>query len=193
MSDRERWNGRYTAGEYPREPDEWLMQRTELLRPDHNGARALDLACGAGRHTLFLAGMGYEIDAWDISEVGLELLQHALLAEQPRDGRPLKVNPRQVDLETVDLPMHAYDLVLDLYFLDRRLLRQIPGALRPGGLVVVRTLMRRATGEDRNTFHLLGPGELRQRFSALEQLEYAEDPVAGWTAVAARQRTAPTS
>jgi SAM-dependent methyltransferase len=159
-ADRERWNQRYRTGEHHPEPDPWLVQHGELIRARQPGARALDLACGAGRHTLLLAELGYQVDAWDISEVGLELLRGEL-SRRVSAGQRLNVTAQQVDLETAQLPVAAYDLVLDMYFLERRLFPQMVRALRPGGLLVVRTLMRRSTAEDRNPAHLLRRGELR--------------------------------
>lgn len=32
------------------------------------GARVLDVGCGDGRHSLYLAGLGFQVDAFDISE-----------------------------------------------------------------------------------------------------------------------------
>lgn len=38
-------------------------------------SRVLDLGCGIGRHSLFLAGCGFSVDAFDLSESGLEQLK----------------------------------------------------------------------------------------------------------------------
>ena len=146
----------------------------------------MDLACGAGRHALLLAELGYQVDAWDISDAGLALLR-VELGRRLAAGQRLDVTPQQVDLETADLPVEAYDLVLDLYFLERRLFPQMVRALHPGGLLLVRTLMRRPTAEDRNPAHLLQPGELRATFTGLDVLEEQEDGDAGWAAIVARK------
>jgi SAM-dependent methyltransferase len=146
----------------------------------------LDLACGAGRRTLLLAELGYQVDAWDISDTGLELLR-AELGRRLAAGQHLDVTPQQVDLETADLPVAAYHLVLDMYFLERRLFQEMVRALRPGGLLLVCTLMRRPTAEDRNPAHLLRPGELRATFAGLDVLEEQEDGDAGWAAIVARK------
>src|SRR5438132_12551316 len=118
--DRERWNQRYRAGAYDFDPTAWLVARQALLRPRQAVARALDLACGAGRNTLYLAGLGYVVDAWDISDVALGLLRDEL-DRRLAGGSRLEVHPRQVDLDGVALPPEAYDLVLDAHLLDRPL------------------------------------------------------------------------
>ena len=32
------------------------------------GAKVLDVGCGDGRHSLYLAGLGFQVDAFDISK-----------------------------------------------------------------------------------------------------------------------------
>jgi tellurite methyltransferase len=185
-ADRERWNRRYRGSAHDYTPCAWLVERAALIRPRRPGGRALDLACGPGRNALYLARLGYQVDAWDISDVALDRLRGEL-ARLRRGGRPLDVSPRQVDLDEASLPATAYELVLDIDFLQRRLFPYMAAALEPGGLLVVRTLLRRRAGEERNPVYLLEPGELRGAFADLEQLEYAEDAAAGRAALVARR------
>ena len=44
------------------EPSAWIARWTRLVRP---GGMVLDLACGAGRHSRWLARMGFEVNAVD--------------------------------------------------------------------------------------------------------------------------------
>jgi tellurite methyltransferase len=39
------------------------------------GTKALDLGCGEGRNALYLAGLGFQVSAFDISESGIEKLK----------------------------------------------------------------------------------------------------------------------
>lgn len=185
--DRERWNERYREGAYDFDPSAWLVPREDLLRPRQPGAVALDLACGAGRNALYLARLGYSVDAWDISDVALDLLVREL-ERRRAGGQSLAIAPRRVDLETARLPASAYDLVLDMHFLERSLFRSMVAALRPEGLLVVQTLMRRADGDNRNPAYLLEPGELAAGFGELDRVEYEEDPAHGWAGLIARRR-----
>jgi SAM-dependent methyltransferase len=184
--DRERWNQRYRAGAYDFEPSAWLVAREALLRPRRQAARALDLACGAGRNALYLAGLGYEVEAWDISDVALELLR-AELERRRAAGQLLVVKPCQVDLETAVLPVSGFDLVLDIHFLERSLFPSMVAALRSEGVLVVQTLLRRGDTDDRNPAYLLKTGELRAAFGRLEILDYQEDPAGGWAGLVARR------
>lgn len=180
-TDRERWNARYIAGDHPALPDAWLLAYGRLLKPTHAAARALDLACGTGRHSVWLADLGYSVDAWDISDVALHLLEpHPAIA------------PRQVDLETAHLETNTYDLILDAFFLHRGLLPQMIGALRGGGLLVVRTLLRRAGPDDRNPAYLLERGELSAVCADLEILLVDENAEQGVASIIARKPRQPT-
>ncbi len=73
------WDGRYSTGANPAggEISAWTLAQQPYL----TGGRALDFACGIGRHTLWLAELGYQVDAVDISMAGL---QH--LAERAKEG-----------------------------------------------------------------------------------------------------------
>jgi len=185
-TDRERWNQRYRAGAYDFDPTAWLVERRSLVQPRRPAARALDLACGAGRNALYLAGLGYSVDAWDISDVALDLLR-AELERRRAAGQSLAITLLRVDLKTATLPGSAYDLVLTIHFLKRSLFASMGAALRSDGLLVVQTLMRRAAPDDRNPAYLLEPGELRAAFPRLELLEYQEDPIGGWAGLLARR------
>ena len=169
-ADRVRWNERYRVEPYDFTPLEWLVALGPKLRPARAGARALDLACGGGRNSLFLARLGYQVDAWDISEVALEIL-HTELA---RTNEALDVRPRRVDLEAVELPIGEYDLVLDAHYLDRGLLPALVSALRPGGLLLVHTFLQPRAGAY-DPAHALEPGELRRTLAELTELESGED------------------
>jgi len=173
-SDREHWNRRYSAGEGESRPSEWLVGHLALIQPRQPNPRALDLACGRGENSLYLAQFGFHVDGWDISDVALDLLR-SQLGEQ---GESLDVAVRQVDLVSSTLPAATYDVVLDINFLERQLFRGMAAALRQDGLLLMRALMQKADGEDRNPAYLLEPGELRRAFPELQTLEYAEDPVA---------------
>lgn len=182
-ADRLRWNERYAHGEIDLSPVPRLVQLEHFLHPAPGApARALDLACGAGRNALYLAGLGYTVDAWDVSEVGLA---HLRRAAQER-GLAARVRVRQVDLEGAPLPVARYDLVLDTYFLDRRLLPAMPAAVKPGGLMFMETLLSTPQKPGRPDYYLQ-PGELRAAFPGFAALYYEENAAEGWAALLARR------
>ena len=74
MNDRERWDAKYAGafGDKRTEPNEYVVEWAASLG---ERGRALDLAAGTGRHALHLAQTGWETSAWDVSPVGLEILE----------------------------------------------------------------------------------------------------------------------
>jgi CobQ/CobB/MinD/ParA family nucleotide binding protein len=162
---------------------------------------------GAGKSTLAgtlcraLARQGVPVLALDVDTMpGLAFalggpahearLPAGLASRQDGQGWQVKrgLRPsRLVDRFAAELPEQQYDLLLDAFFLDRALFRRMQPALRPEGLVVVHTLMRRRQHEDRNPAHLLEPGELATSFPGLRILHQAEDDVAGWAELVARR------
>ena len=187
-ADRRRWDERYRAGDYDFTPNGWLVSLAERLRPARRGARALDVACGGGRNAIFLGELGYRVDAWDISDVGLAILRTALDRRAAAGGR-LEVLPRRVDLDDTTLPTDAYELVVVLFFLDRALFPRLVGSLTPGGLLLVETFvdLGHETHPGVRPEYKLRARELPAAFTALEILEDAEDPASGTARLLARR------
>ena len=155
LSDQERWNRKYTAGEGPAHfrPKAILTEHVHLL----SGGRALDVACGFGGNALYLAERGYRVDAVDVSGVGLAQAQ----AEAQRRG--LHLNFVQADLDRWWLPPTRYDLILVFYYLNRDLAPDLARGLRPGGLLFQANRNWRLLDErpDFNPAYLVDVGELR--------------------------------
>jgi tellurite methyltransferase len=165
------WDGRYSRGEHIiAEPLPLLVRVAEQLAP----GRALDLACGPGRHALFLAERGWQMTAVDASRVGIELLR-----ESARE-RGLQVDARVADLERgeFDIAPEAYDLIGVFYYLQRDLFARIRAGVRAGGIVVAAIHMVDDSPEAHpmNEDYLLRPGELRAEFNGWEIMHDYEGP-----------------
>jgi SAM-dependent methyltransferase len=141
------------------------------------GGHALDLACGRGQNTVWLAQHGYAALGVDISPVALASARS--LAEPLGllgDG-PGQVAFRQVDLDDWRPAPLAFDLVAVFRFLDRRLFPALRAAIRPGGLLVYETrhsgVLARCPGSTPE--FLLRPGELHALVAGWMILDYRED------------------
>ena len=154
-SDQERWDRKYAAGEGPAhyEPCRFLADNAHLL----GGGRALDVACGFGGNAFYLASLGYQVDAVDISSVGLARAQ----AEARRRG--LQILFLQADLGRWWVPPALYDLILVFYYLNRELMPQLAAGLRPGGLLFQANRNQHflAMRPSFDPEYLLEPGELQ--------------------------------
>ena len=173
-TDRKRWDRKYTAREGPAHfrPGRLLEEHRHLLtgagqdaipQPagSTGGQRALDVACGFGGSSLYLASLGYRVDAVDVSGVALAQVQ----AEASRRG--LQVNLVQADLTRWRVPPAYYDLIVIKYYLNRDLMPRLATGLRAGGLLFVenRNLQYLSVRPDFDPAFLLQLGELR-RFAA---------------------------
>jgi SAM-dependent methyltransferase len=172
------WDKRYSEQpEFDPEPVPLLVEVADLLPP----GRALDLACGPGRHTLHLARLGWQVTAVDSSPVAIRLLRE-------RAGN-LAVDARVADLEAGEFLIEAgaYDLICDFFYLQRDLFPAIRAGVRPGGVFTGAIHLFENTPEGRrhNPAYLLQPGELRAEFAGWKILYYSEALEAG-----KRRRTA---
>ncbi len=157
QQDQIKWDRKYTDSDTLlgfREPCPLLKQ----FAPHAVGTQALDIACGTGRNTLYLAQHGFEVDALDISAVALqELTQHL----QKMTDLSF-VHTQLTDLDSYTPPPSAYDLIIQTNFLDRRLIPLLASALTQGGLLIIETYMLDPDNEKKgsNETYLLTPGEL---------------------------------
>ena len=169
------WNERYRLGEQIiKEPLPLLVRVVDGLKP----GRALDLACGTGRHAIFLAERGWQVTAVDASHVGIEI------AKAVARVREVEVDWRVADLERTEFEIEAefYDLIGVFYYLQRDLFQQIRAGLRPNGIAIAAIHMVDESPDTKpmNPAFLLQPGELRAEFRGWEILhDYEGQPTEG--------------
>jgi SAM-dependent methyltransferase len=162
----EQWNERYRSGQQVFDaPAPLVVEFTRDLAP----GSALDLACGPGRNSLYLAGRGWFVSAVDGSEVAMELL-----LARARE-RELAIDAHTWDLEAggVGLPVESFDLVLSCYYLQRDLIPAMQSSLRPGGLLILIAHLADAD-QPQGTPTRAYPGELAALFAGWRILHYRE-------------------
>ena len=131
---REDWDSRYAGTEllWTADANRFLVAEASDLSP----GRALDLACGEGRNSVWLAERGWTVRGVDYS--GVALAKAAKLAE----GRGVEADWVQADLLEYEPEAAAYDLVVIFYLqipaAERRVVvRRAAGALAPGGELLI--------------------------------------------------------
>lgn len=142
-------------------PSPWVCRFSSLIRP---GGDVLDLACGRGRHSRYLAALGHQVEAVDIDGEAFSALQGVA-----------GVTTRQADLEGGPWPYYnrGFDAVVVTNFLFRPLMPQIFNVLEVGGVLIYETFMagNELLGKPANPAHLLRRGELlelvRNRFTVV--------------------------
>jgi tellurite methyltransferase len=174
---RERWDRRYreAAGTSTwTQPDAFLTRAfSEWIEPAFpEGGSGLDLAGGAGRNAIWLARQGWKVTLIDISETGIEQArQHA---------GPLATHMHFVvdDLTHFKASQTHFDVVMAFFYLDRQIFPEIVKAVKPGGLLIHKTLtveQLKLAGGPKDRAHLLEPGELLQLADGLQVLHYREE------------------
>ncbi|HYX64858.1 MAG TPA: class I SAM-dependent methyltransferase [Burkholderiales bacterium] len=173
----ERWNGRFAAPEYifGTAPNGFLAANAHRLR---RGQRALCVADGEGRNSVWLAERGLQVSAFDISPVGVAKARR-LAAE-----RGVQVRYDVASVYDWDWPQAAFDVVAAVFvqFADPAmrsfLFERIVRALTPGGwlLLIGYTPQQRQydTGGPKRVENLYTEPMLREAFAGLEILELRE-------------------
>ena len=176
-NERERWNQKYreAAGtETWTVPDPFLARAfSEYILPlfPHGGS-ALDLAGGAGRHAIWLAKQGWEVTLIDVSETGVEQ------ARQNAGRLASHIHFVVDDLTHFKASQTQFEVVMAFFYLEREMFSEMVKAVRPGGLLVYKTLtlaQAKLAGGPKNPAHLLEPGELLQLADGLRVLHYREE------------------
>ncbi len=169
------WNERYRRGEHiQRDPLPLLVEwETHIAAAAGGRGRALDLACGTGRHALFLVARGWSVVAVDASSVAIEVL---------RDQASSTIETCVSDLERGDFQIEpdGYDLILDCCYLYRPLFPAIRAGVRKGGIFfgAIPMIDDRPGVPPMNPAFLLNAGEL-------------EAQLAGWRILHAAARVEP--
>lgn len=162
-SDRIRWQERYAEKEllHGESPSRFLAAWLQTILRLAPGIRTLDIACGEGRNSLFLARNGFRVTGVDIAERALAR------AGDRCNSAGLTAEFLMVDLD-LWRPVETYDLIVNINFLQRELLPVLAANLSPGGLLFVDTIMAGDFLSGRhNPAYLLSPGELTLLFATL--------------------------
>lgn len=159
------WDERYATSElvWSAEPNRWVSEELAGMAP----GRALDLAAGEGRNSLWMASLGWRVTAADFSGVALDKGRQLAggLDERARDHLEWVV----ADVRSWWPEAAAYDLVLLCYLQVPRadrlaVLERAVAALAPGGvlLVVGHALanLTEGTGGPKDPAVLYGPDDI---------------------------------
>jgi SAM-dependent methyltransferase len=98
--------------------------------------KVLDVAMGKGRHSLYLAAKGFEVEGVEIDEASVRV------CNEEAKKRGVNVRTRVADLtRDFRIPPASYDVILCFYYLDRDLIPQIREGLKEGGMILYETFL----------------------------------------------------
>ncbi|NOQ29994.1 MAG: methyltransferase domain-containing protein [Helicobacteraceae bacterium] len=163
QKDKLRWNEKYKNFPMPTR----VAPIVEKYLPKEKNLKALDIACGKGRNSIYMAENGYVVDAIDISDVALSCV-----------SEHKNITTQEVDLDTYEIKKDTYDVIVKCYYLDRRLTPYIIEALKSGGLLIYETYLEVSSDkkyhQPSNPDFLLKSNELLKSFSELKVIYYEE-------------------
>lgn len=172
----ERWNTRFSAEGYlfGTAPNVFLASQRARLAA---GMRALSVADGDGRNSVFLARQGLQVTAFDFSPVAVEKAKR-LAAESG-----VRVDHRQSDIMAWKWEPARYDVIAAIFFqfLDpaqrAKVFAGFVTSLAPGGLLLLQGYrpeqIANGTGGPKEDENMYTEALLRESFSSLEILHLA--------------------
>ncbi|MDD3060389.1 MAG: class I SAM-dependent methyltransferase, partial [Sulfurimonas sp.] len=118
FEDKEKWNKKYLEFPMP----EGTSHILEKYVVNAVVGQALDIACGTGRNAHFLADKGFVVDAVDFSDYALSKVKNSST-----------IKKIEADLDKYNITPKKYDLIVNINYLNRRLVSQLKDAIKEGG------------------------------------------------------------
>ncbi len=177
MKLKQTWENVYEKGqwgEYPETQFITFVARNYYNVKDMSQIRFLDIGCGIGAATLFLAEKGFVVDAFDISENAVNLCRQRL------KERGLNANVKVMDAKLISqLPDESYDCIFEISVLQynpynsiKEIIKNIHKKLKPNGKffgLMVADSIRLKAGTYGNV-HFYTKEDLKELFNGFKDL-----------------------
>jgi SAM-dependent methyltransferase len=172
MDTRTKWNTKH-RGQLEQKKEPTANPRLVNLSSYLTGGRALDIACGLGGNSLFLAKMNYQVQAVDLSDIAITYIQ------EQRAKRKLSIDTQKCDLTDINnlkWPSDSCNLVVITYYLDRELFPIVKRIVAENGYFFMETYFQSPQDNQNisNKFKLK-PQELLSEFHDWKLLFYEEN------------------
>ena len=169
-----RWEARFSVGEYlfGERPNAYLASKAGLLA---QGSRALSIADGEGRNSVWLAEHGLRVDAFDFSPTAVAKAERLALS------RGVRVGFNVCETFAWNWAPSAYDLVAAIFIqfaspaVRERLFPLMKQTLKPGGLLILQGYrteqLQYGTGGPPERDHLYTEALIRELLQDMDILE----------------------
>lgn len=142
----EDWNASYSKGDTPWDSGEPCLELRDVLKSlGLKRGLALDLGCGSGTNSIYLAREGFSVTAVDISQVALKKAKTKAI-EAGVDIRFIEATLPEFDISKYSFLEESFDFVFDrgcFHVMDASLREPysslVAGFLKKGGLYLVLT------------------------------------------------------
>lgn len=154
----ERWNERFSTHEYlfGQQVNHYLAAQKDRL----HGGKALAIADGEGRNSVWLAQQGIKVEAFDFSPVAIEK------AKKLAQAKNASVDFQCSDWQSFAWSPNAYDYVVGIFFQfadpqeRAEIFVKMDQSLKPGGLLIIQ-----GYGEKQLDYNTGGPGVLENLYT----------------------------
>jgi len=154
----ERWNERFSTEEYlfGQQVNHYLAAQKDRL----HGGKALAIADGEGRNSVWLAQQDLEVEAFDFSPVAIEK------AKKLAQAKNVSVHFQCSDWQSFHWTDNTYDYVVGIFFQfadpqDRaEIFTKMDQTLKSGGLLIIQ-----GYGEKQLDYNTGGPGVLENLYT----------------------------
>jgi tellurite methyltransferase len=172
LNSRDKWNLKYQQKidqDVEPKPNDRLMSVSSYLQ----GGLALDVACGLGGNSLYLAKKGYQVHAYDIADKAINFLK----IQAEKDQLPIIAHLSDLSkgegLEKADGP---FELIVMTYYLERSLFPLLKSLVKKNGYFFMETYYMSLTAPDEGISERfkLKSQELLKEFAGWEILYYEE-------------------
>ncbi|MFC3419383.1 class I SAM-dependent methyltransferase [Salinicoccus hispanicus] len=155
------WDEKFDVEEYiyGTEPNAWIKS---IFNKKGNMKVAL-LAEGEGRNAVYMAKLGHDVTAYDLSQVGID--KTGKLAQS--EGVAVKTNLQDIT-ESDALPKSEYDISINVFGHvlpegKREMVRNLAECVKPGGYIVLELYSKRQI-----EFQTGGPKDIHMMFDAAD-------------------------
>lgn len=169
-----RWEARFSVAEYlfGEQPNAYLASKAALLA---RGSRALSIADGEGRNSIWLAEQGLRVDAFDFSPTAVSKAERLALK------RGVRVNFNVAETFAWNWAPSTYDLVAAIFIQfaspaeRERLFPLVKQTLKPGGLLILQGYrveqLQYGTGGPPEADHLYTEAMIREALRDMDIIE----------------------
>jgi tellurite methyltransferase len=173
LDQQEKWNRKYLekiSEAKEKEANKRLKKFAPIL---DDGGAAIDIACGLGVNSFFLASIGYKVTALDLSDIAIKFV------EEQANKRKLDIQAYTADLtdtSNFSFQSESYDLAIITYYLDRSIFPVVKEMVKIDGYVFIETYYQTGTGSRQtisDKYKLLS-NELLKEFRGWRILFYEE-------------------
>jgi tellurite methyltransferase len=177
VESQEKWNRKH-LDRLANQDEPIVNERLKKLVPGIEPGRAIDLACGLGANSLYLANLGFEVTAVDQSEVALNHVRN----QAEKAG--LNFDPVLADISdpsNLKVELEEFDFAVITYYLNRSLFPLVKNMVKIGGYLFMETFYEADNGgkQQISSQYKLASNELLEEFKGWSIIFFQENETEG--------------